>query len=127
MTKETLSNPFLNLLKEENLRKTWHNNEWWFAIKDLIDLLTTTANPTDYIKKMRVKDPILSQKWADLVIQLPVETRGGKQNLPCTNAEGLFRIVQSIPSPRAEPFKKWLAKTAYLHVLELKDASVTAP
>lgn len=71
----------------------------------IVEVLTETTNPTDYIKKMRKRDEMLSQGWGQIVTPLFVETSGGKQKLNCANAKGLLRIIQSIPSPKAEPFK----------------------
>lgn len=81
-----------------------HNNEWWFVISDVITALTDSANPSDYLKKMRSRDTELSKGWGQFVTPLSVETEGGKQQVNCANTEGIFRIIQSIPSPKAEPF-----------------------
>ena len=62
------------------------------------------------LKKMRVRDPVLSEGWGQIVTPLSIEISGGKQNLNCAKTEEIFRIIQSIPSPKAEPFKRWLAK-----------------
>ncbi len=68
-------------------------------------MLTDTPNPSDYIKKMRKRDVELSKGWGQFVTPLSVDTIGGKQNLNCANAKRLLRIIQSIPSPKAEPFE----------------------
>lgn len=70
---------------------------------------------------MRVRDSALSEGWGQIVTPLSIETSGGKQNLNCATTEGIFRIIQSIPSPKAEPFKRWLAKVGYERIQEIED------
>jgi len=94
----------LVVFQEKAIRRTWHNKEWWFAVADVVAVLTDSVNPSDYIKKIRLRDKELSQGWGQIVTPLRVETEGGIQRTNCANTEGLFRIIQSIPSPKAEPF-----------------------
>lgn len=105
----------------KQIRKTIHNNEWWFAVSDVIEVLADTTNVTDYIKKMRRRDKELGGGWGQIVTPLSMETAGGKQLINAANTEGIFRIIQSIPSPKAEPFKRWLAKVGYERVQEIED------
>jgi BRO family, N-terminal domain. len=98
-----------------------HNNEWWFVVNDVVEALTDTASVKDYIKKMRLRDEELGKGWGQLVTPLLVETVGGLQKLNCANTEGIFRIIQAIPSPKAEPFKRWLARVGYERVQEIED------
>jgi prophage antirepressor-like protein len=109
------------VFKGKNIRKTIFKNEWWFSVGDVVEALTDTINSTDYIKKMRKRDSELSKGWGQIVTPLWIETPGGKQKINCANAEGIFRIIQSIPSPKAEPFKRWLAKVGYERVQEIED------
>lgn len=109
------------VFKGKNIRRTLHNDEWWFVVKDIVEALTDTANSTDYLKKMRQRDPQLSEGWGQIVTPLSIETSGGAQKLNCANTEGIFRIIQSIPSPKAEPFKRWLAKVGYERIQEIED------
>ena len=88
---------------------------------DVVGALTDSKDPADYIKKVRKRDQELSKGWGQIVTPLTVNTGGGKQKLNCANTEGLFRIIQSIPSPKAEPFKRWLAKIGYERVQEIED------
>lgn len=83
--------------------------------------MTDSANPSGYIKDMRRRDEELAKRWGQIATPLSIETAGGKQKLNCANTEGLFRIIQSIPSPKAEPFKRWLAKVGYERVQEIED------
>jgi len=109
------------VFKGKEIRKTIHNNEWWFVIEDVVYVLTDTVNSKDYIKKMRKRDEELSKGWGQIVTSLKIETKGGKQKINCANTEGIFRIIQSIPSPKAEPFKRWLARVGYERVQEIED------
>jgi prophage antirepressor-like protein len=93
----------------EKIRKTWHNEEWHFVIEDIISSLTASSNPKGYIKDMRRRDPILSKGWGQIAHTLSVDTMGGKQRMNCANTEGVFRIIMSVPSLKAEPLKLWLA------------------
>lgn len=121
MKQEIQSYQPIIVFRGKNIRRTLHRDEWWFVVKDIVEALTDTANATDYIKKMRQRDPSLSEGWGQIVTPLSVETSGGKQNLNCSNTEGIFRIIQSIPSPKAEPFKRWLAKVGYERIKEIED------
>ncbi len=111
----------LVVFKGKNIRRSLHNNEWYFVVADVVEVLTGSPNVTDYIKKMRSRDEELSKGWGQIVTPLSVETAGGPQKLNCANTEGIFRIIQSIPSPKAEPFKRWLAKVGYERVQEIED------
>ena len=116
----------LIVFKNKQIRRTLHNNEWWFSVSDVVEALTDTPNATDYIKKMRRRDNELSQGWGQIVTPLWLETQGGKQKVNCANTEGIFRIIQSIPSPKAEPFKRWLAKVGYERVQEIEDPELAS-
>lgn len=111
----------LALFDGRQIRKTIHNNEWWFSVADVVEALTDTPNATDYIKKMRKRDDDLSKGWGQIVTPLLLATEGGKQKVNCSNTEGLFRIIQSIPSPKAEPFKRWLAKVGHERIQEIEN------
>ena len=102
----------IKLFESRQIRSVWNESDekWYFVVADVVQILTDTPNPIDYIKKMRKRDTLLSQGWGQIVTPLSVETPGGKQKINCANAQGLLRIIQSIPSPKAEPFKRWLAK-----------------
>ena len=87
--------------------------------------LTDSANTTDYIKKMRKRDPLLSEGWGQLVTPLLLTTPGGRQRINCADAEGMFRIIQSIPSPKAEPFKLWMAHVAAERIDQIQDPELS--
>lgn len=109
------------IFKGKEVRKTLHKNEWWFVVGDIIQVLTDTPNTKDYIRKMRDRDEQISKGWGQIVTPLSIKTAGGVQKLNCANTEGIFRIIQSIPSPKAEPFKRWLAKVGYERIQEIED------
>lgn len=111
----------LVVFQDREIRRTLHSGEWWFVIVDVVAALTDSVDPTGYVKDMRRRDAELSKGWGQIATPLLVETAGGKQKVNCANTEGLFRIIQSIPSPKAEPFKRWLAKVGYERVQEIED------
>jgi DNA-damage-inducible protein D len=113
----------IKLFESKEIRTIWNDAEqkWYFVVADVVQVLTDTPNPTDYIKKMRKRDELLSQGWGQLVTPLLVDTTGGKQKLNCANAQGLLRIIQSIPSPKAEPFKLWLAQVGSDRLDEIEN------
>lgn len=102
----------IKLFEEKQVRSVWNieNEKWFFVVVDVIQILTDSTNPTDYIKKMRKRDSSLAEGWGQLVTPLLIETKGGSQKLNCADSKSILRIIQSIPSPKAEPFKLWLAQ-----------------
>ena len=116
----------LVVFKGKEIRRTLHNNEWWFAIVDVVAALTDSVDPAGYIKDMRRRDKELSKGWGQIATPLSISTAGGKQKVNCANTEGIFRIIQSIPSPKAEPFKRWLAKVGYERVQEIEDPELAS-
>ncbi len=111
----------ISVFKGQKVRKTIHNNEWWFVVNDVVAVLTDSVQPDGYIKDMRRRDPELSKGWGQIATPLLIKTAGGPQKLNCANTEGTFRIIQSIPSPKAEPFKRWMAKVGYERIKEIED------
>ncbi|MBN2590689.1 MAG: Bro-N domain-containing protein [Sedimentisphaerales bacterium] len=110
------------VFKGKEIRKTLHNNEWWFSISDVIAALTDSADVKQYIKKMRNRDTELNSYWGTICTPLKLIALDGKmRKANCANTEGIFRIIQSIPSPKAEPFKRWLAKVGYERIQEIED------
>lgn len=109
------------IFKGSKVRKTIHNDEWWFVVEDAVLALIDSSDPKQYVSRMKQRDPELNKGWVQIVHTLLVETEGGKQRMNCANTEGIFRIIQSIPSPKAEPFKKWLAKVGYERIQEIED------
>ncbi len=111
------------VFKGKKVRKTIHNNEWWFSVVDVIQVLTDSDNSRDYWYKMKIREKQESSvELSTICRQLKLESSDGKKYLTdCANTEGIFRIIQSIPSPKAEPFKRWLARVGYERVQEIED------
>jgi len=104
-----------------NIKRIWHNEEWWFVLEDIVFVLTNSKDPKQYINKIKQRDKILLNGWVQIVHTLDVQTLGGNQKMNCVNIEGAFRIIQSIPSKKAEPIKLWLAKVGYERVEEIQN------
>ena len=117
----------IQLFEERKVRTVWDDQEekWYFCVVDVVEALTDSANPTDYIKKMKKRDPELAKGWGQIVTPLLLQTPGGKQRVNCANQEGLFRIIQSIPSPKAEPFKQWMAQVASQRLDQMQDPELS--
>ena len=113
----------LQLFEQRKVRTVWDDQKekWYFCVADVVEALTDSANPTDYIKKMRKRDPSLAEGWGQIVTPLSVQTSGGKQKVNFASTEGIFRIIQSIPSPKAEPFKQWMAQVASQRLDQMQD------
>jgi DNA-damage-inducible protein D len=122
--KETLNR--IALFQKKQIRRALHKNEWWFVIADVVAALTDSSDPQGYVKDIRRRDPEMDKGWGQIATPLSIPTAGGPQNLNCANTEGLFRLIQSIPSPKAEPFKRWLAKVGYERVQEIENPELAA-
>jgi len=123
---QTIKNK-IAIFKGKKIRKIIHNSEWWFSINDIILALTDSSDPAQYFKRMKIRDEELRKLTEKGGVQfvpplkLELETAGGKQKMYCWNTEGIFRLIQSIPSLKAEPFKRWLAKVGYERIQEIED------
>jgi DNA-damage-inducible protein D len=110
------------LFRGKEIRKTLHNNEWWFSVSDVVEALTDSKDSKQYIKRIRSRDPELNSYWGTICTPLEMTAKDGKKRrINSANTEGMFRIIQSIPSPKAEPFKRWLARVGYERVQEIED------
>jgi len=120
---DTFSETRIAIFKGKNIRKKIHNNEWWLSVVDVIEALTDSVNPNDYWYKMKIR--VKSEDGVELSTicrQLKLKAPDGKlRETDCANTEGIFRIVQSVPSPKAEPFKRWLARVGYERIQEIED------
>ena len=111
----------LIVFEDKRIRRTWHDKDWYYVIEDIVYAITESKNPKDYINKIKKRDFGLFEGWGQIVHTLEVETKGGKQRMNCANTKGIFRIIQSIPSKRAEPFKQWLAKLGQERIEEIEN------
>jgi hypothetical protein len=111
------------LFKNKQVRKTLYNNEWYFSVIDVVEVLTDSLDPNDYWYKMKIR--VKNEDGIELSTicrQLKLLSSDGKKyETDCVNTEDAFRIVQSIPSPKAEPFKRWLAKVGYERIQEIEN------
>lgn len=109
------------LFGQKEIRRIWHDERWFFCIVDIITVLTDSKNSAWYLKDMRRRDPFLFKGWGQIATPLVIETRWWKQKVNCSDTEGILRIIQSVPSPKAEPFKRWLAKVGFERIQEIED------
>jgi len=113
----------IKLFESKQIRTVWNETDlkWYFVVEDVVLVLTDSKDPKQYIKRMRQRDEELAKGWVQIVPTLWVKTAGGKQRMSCANAKGLLRIIQSIPSPKAEPFKQWLAQVGSDRLDEIEN------
>lgn len=114
----------IKLFQEKKIRSVWNEEEqqWYFSVVDVVGVLTDSVNPTDYLKKMRKRDEELATYLGTSCPQVEMVTDTGKKRKTlAANVQALFRIIQSIPSPKAEPFKLWLAQVGYERVQEIEN------
>ena len=104
----------IQLFENKKVRTVWVENEekWYFAVEDVIEVLIESKDPKQYVKRMKLRDPELAKGWVQIVPLLTVMTEGGPQKMRCANLEGMLRIIQSVSSKKAEPFKRWMAQVA---------------
>lgn len=102
----------IKLFESKKIRTVWNETDqkWYFVVEDVVAVLTDSNDPKQYVKRMRQRNAELAKGWVHFVPSLAVQTPGGPQKMGCANAQGLLRIIQSIPSLKAEPFKLWLAQ-----------------
>lgn len=111
------------IFEGDEIRRVMFDGEWYYSLEDVVRVLTESVNPKGYIKDLRRRDEELSKGWGQIATPLPMKTRGGRQNINCANTEGIFRIIQSIPSKKAEPFKRWLARVGKERLDEIEQPS----
>ena len=115
------------LFEQKEIRRVWQDEEWYFSVLDVVKALTDSTDPKQYIKKMRARDPELSNNWGTICTPVQMIAADGKQRkVQAANSEGLLRIIQSIPSPKAEPFKRWLAAIGAERIREIADPEIAA-
>lgn len=110
------------LFKGKEIRRIIYQNEWWFSVVDICEALTESVDAGAYWRKLKQR---LTEEGSEVVtfchgLKLPAPD-GKKRETDCADTEGVFRIIQSIPSPKAEPFKRWLAKVGYERIQEIEN------
>ncbi len=117
------------VFQEKTIRRIWQNNEWWFSVIDVVGVLSESDNPKRYwsdLKRKMVQESGMAQPY-EKIVRLKLKAPDGKQReTDCANTKFLFRIIQSIPSPKAEPFKQWLAQVGYERVKEIEDPEMAS-
>lgn len=122
------SNDKIQIFESQQIRTAWNDEqeEWYFSVQDVVAVLTDSADPKQYIKKMRTRDPELSSNWGTICTPVEMTAADGKQRkIQAANVEGILRIIQSIPSPKAEPFKLWMAQVGRERIEETIDPELT--
>lgn len=118
----------IKLFERNQIRSAWDNEkeEWYFSVVDIVAILTDSVDPKQYIKKMRSRDVELNSKWGTICTPVKMKTADGKmRNIQAATIDGIFRIIQSIPSPKAEPFKMWLSEVGKERIDETIDPELT--
>lgn len=114
----------IKLFESKHIRSVWNETEqkWYFSIQDVVQILTDTVDAKDYIKKMKKRDDALNFNWGTICPLVEMEAADGKKRkIQAANTKGLLRIIQSIPSPKAEPFKLWLAQVGSDRLDEIEN------
>lgn len=115
------------VFQEKAIRRVWQQNEWWFSVVDVCAVLTESTDAGAYWRKLKQRLGAEGSEAVTFCHGLKLEAPDGKQRITdCANTEGLFRIIQSIPSPKAEPFKRWLAQVGYERVKEIEDPELAS-
>lgn len=118
----------LKLFEDRKVRTVWDDKEekWYFSIVDVVFVLTDSADPKQYIKRMKSRDESLKSNWGTICTLVPLVSEDGKRHKEMTaTVEGIFRIIQSIPSPKAEPFKQWMARVASERLDQMQDPELS--
>ena len=114
-------NKALVVFQDKKIRRIWHNNEWYFSVVDIVEALTESPTPRQYWGKIKDRE-FMQIELSPIWLQLKLQSSDGKYyETDCANTESMFRIIQSIPSPKAEPFKLWLAKVGYERIQEIEN------
>jgi prophage antirepressor-like protein len=119
----------LVLFEEKQVRRVWNeaDQKWYFAIQDVLEILTGSSDVKQYVKKLKSRDPELSSNWGTICTLVEMTAADGKRRkIQSANMEGLLRLIQSVPSPKAEPFKRWLAKVGYERLQEIENPELAA-
>ncbi|MDD2810161.1 Bro-N domain-containing protein [Rhodoferax sp.] len=125
--KTTESANHIAVFQETNIRRIWHNEEWWFSVVDVCAVLTESPDAGAYWRKLKQRLNAEGSQPVTFCHGLKLLASDGKQReTDCANTEGLFRIIQSIPSPKAEPFKRWLAQVGYERVKEIENPELAS-
>lgn len=116
----------LIVFENKKIRRTWYKGDWWFSVVDVVGILTNSQNSRNYWNMLKVRELENDIQLYINCVQLKLKSSDGKKYLTdCANKQGLFRIIQSIPSKKAEPFKLWLAKVGSERIDEIENPELT--
>lgn len=118
----------IKLFESKKVRTHWDEDDeqWFFSVQDVVEALTDSADIKQYIKKLKNRDPQLFTNWGTICTLVEMTAADGrKRKIQAANTQGLLRIIQSIPSPKAEPFKQWLAQVGYERIEESEDPELS--
>lgn len=118
----------LQLFEEKKIRSVWDDKEekWYFSIVDVVEALTDSADPKQYLKKMKSRDPELNSNWGTICTLVQMQGADGKKRRSmASDMKGIFRLIQSIPLPKAEPFKMWMAQVASTRIDQMQDPELS--
>ena len=122
------NNNQIQIFNDRKVRTAWDSDkeEWYFSVVDVVEVLTDSTNPTDYLKKMRKREPELGNYIGTNCPQIPMKGESGRtRKTLAASPTALFRIIQSIPSPKAEPFKQWMAQVAATRLDQMQDPELS--
>ena len=115
------------LFESKNVRRVWNDDEqkWYFSVQDVVEVLTDSSDVKQYVKRLRSRDPELGRNWGTICTLVEMcAADGKKRKIQAANTEGLFRIIQSVTSTKAEPFKRWLARVGYERLEEIENPEI---
>jgi len=114
----------IKLFQSKKIRSVWNEkeNKWYFSVQDVVEALTDSSDVKQYIKKMLIRDELLKSNWGTICTLVEMQAADGKRRkIQASDTKGLLRIIQSIPSPKAEPFKLWLAQVGSDRLNEIEN------
>jgi len=114
----------IDIFKKKEVRKIFNEGEWWFSVKDVLEVLVETPDGSRYSRDLRDRDDSLKARWAEITRTIPFKAGMTTQNTTFINIEGIFRLMQSVPSGKAEDFKKWLAKVGFERIQEIQNPEI---
>ncbi|MFA4924985.1 MAG: Bro-N domain-containing protein, partial [Ignavibacteriaceae bacterium] len=119
----------IKLFESVKIRSLWNEEDqkWYFSVADVVEALTDSADVKQYVKRLRQRDEQLNSNWGTICTPLEMSAADGKKRkVQAANVEGLLRIIQSVPSPKAEPFKRWLARVGYERLEEIENPELAS-
>lgn len=116
----------LVVFQDRKIRRVWRNDEWYFSVIDVVEVLTGSSNPRNYWSMLKSRESEHGIELSTFCVQLKLQSEDGKYyETDCASTKSLFRLIQSIPSKKAEPFKLWLAKVGYERVQEIENPELS--